>query len=190
MILLSFAAYAQPASQPEKQVDSIEALMKRFPDGRVPNLGIQEERPFWQLGIGVLSQPLPTGTANMPRFNFGYIWVNESVIQTFEVKLALTTDHHVADLGYGIGFGQRWGYWHLGPQVNLGYGHFFEKSHIHALHYAFGFMGNFGLPFWLPNLRFHLAGGWAGIAVSNAEFSGNRALGGGFFEVGVGLSIM
>ena len=190
VFLMSAFAYAQPTSQPNRSIYKDFFTQSDIPIAKVvPNLGIQERRPFWQLGLGFLSQPLPTDSVTLPRVNFGYVWVNESVVQTFELKVALLTDHHVADLGYGIGFGQRRGYWHVGPLVNLGYGHFYQNFHIHSLHYAFGFMANFGLPFWLPSLRFHLAGGSAGIAASNANFTDNRALRGGFFEIGVGLSI-
>jgi hypothetical protein len=154
-----------------------------------PNLGIQEDRHFWHVGAGVLHQPLPSGTKSLPRFDFGLLHVNESVAQLFQEKLGLSSDSQVADISYAIGFGRRMGTWHIGFGFDLGYAHFYEQQHIHGLHYAMGPLLNVGFPYWWSSLRFHLAGGWAGIAVSNVEFPGARALGGAFGEAGVGLSL-
>jgi hypothetical protein len=166
-------------------------LVLAQPVREVSNLGIQEDRSFWQLGMGVLDQSLPVGSKTLPRFNFAYDHVNESVVQLFEVKLALSSDNHVVDLGYAIGFGPRKGWIHFGFDFNLGYAHYYEARYIHGLHYSVGPIVNFGIPWWprWRNFRFHVATGWAGIAASNGNFPGNRALGGSFFEACVALSI-
>ncbi len=194
MILVAFFLTTTAFAKTKKSFEQ-QAIEKY---GIVPNFGIQERRPFIQFSMGLLYQSLPNDSVTLPRFNFAYVYVNKNFMQIYEVKVALSKDDHVLDFGYGIGIGQYAGWWHIGLNTNIGYGHFYEAGHIHSLHYAIGPFFSFGIPpgedkASLRNLmqdwRFHISANWAGVAVSNGNYSGTRNLGGFSLELGVAFAM-
>ena len=172
-------------------------LLSPFALAQTPHLDIQEDRPFWTASAGMISQPLPNDSADLANFNFGYMYVDEGVLQVARLGLGLSSSHQIIAPGYAIAFGPKRGYWHIGMQVHLGYAHLYDKQsgYIHGLYYQIGPIFDFTIPWWSgtwwpgTSLRFHASAGWSALPFSNGNFEGTRNFEGWSFQLGASFSI-
>jgi hypothetical protein len=159
-----------------------------------------EKRAYWSVEAGYLGQPKVDGKAHMPKFDFGYLWVDQGLVHHLRGGFGLNGPDQVLSFDYGVGFGPRSGLIHGGPRLGLGYGHFWNdktqddktQNDLHGLILTAGLFVT-TTPWFIPPLidsipalRFSLHANWVSMPLSSQDIPGSGRWTG--LDVGIGAA--